>query len=84
MEDNNNDDQNDNNEAIIETDVDPTRLAVIVKDDNITNNPDLKNEKLKSKHRKHTRYKYSNQPNRFKNDSHNVTCSIWTCIGQYY
>ena len=50
------------------TKVDPAMLAVITKDDNVLE-PDLSNENTKKKHRKHTRYKYSNQPDRFKDRS---------------
>jgi hypothetical protein len=34
--------------------------------------PDLSTSKLQQKHRKHTRYRYSNQPFRFRNATDNI------------
>jgi hypothetical protein len=50
-----------------------TVLRIMSSDTNDSNgDPDLHHTKLKTKHRKHTKYKYSNQPSRFRNADNNI------------
>jgi hypothetical protein len=76
-DENNEDEQNINDDAnnvemLVETVVDPATLSVITKDDRVVEEPNLIKETLRSKHRKNTKYRYSNQPSRFKSNVENI------------
>jgi hypothetical protein len=59
----------------------PAPLSLVTRNDDGVIEPDLTNEKLKNKHRKHTRYRYSNQPSRFRNSDENVMNYLHLRIG---
>jgi hypothetical protein len=50
-----------------------TVLQITSKDDEQTEEqPNLNDSKLKTRHRKHTRYRYINQPSRFRSNNDNI------------
>lgn len=59
------------NDLHVLSDHNPT-ISMVTKGNDVIMEPDLSDSKLQMKHRKHTKYKYSNQPIRFRNANDNI------------
>jgi hypothetical protein len=59
------------NDLHVLSDHNPT-ISMVTKGNDVVMEPDLSDSKLQMKHRKHTKYKYSNQPIRFRNANDNI------------